>query len=55
MSFNISHDLLGDGVRKEMNKYGEIEESNQGTVLSVRGSVIEAHFPQQLPEIYLPS
>lgn len=35
-----------------MNKYVELEKSNQGIVLSVRGSVIEAQFRQQLPEIY---
>lgn len=35
-----------------MNKYAKLEKSNQGIVLSVRGSVIEAQFRQQLPEIY---
>ena len=25
---------------------------NQGTVLSVRGSVVQAHFPEQLPNVY---
>jgi F-type H+-transporting ATPase subunit beta len=27
-------------------------QSNQGTVISVRGSVIDAHFPQKLPHIH---
>jgi F-type H+-transporting ATPase subunit beta len=29
-----------------------IDHSNQGTVVSVRGSVIDAYFPHQLPELY---
>ena len=27
------------------------EQANQGTVVSIRGSVVDAHFPHQLPEI----
>lgn len=30
----------------------EFNVANQGTVVSVRGSVIDAHFPQRLPELY---
>jgi F-type H+/Na+-transporting ATPase subunit beta len=35
-----------------MNNYQVVNGFNQGTVISVRGSVIDAHFPHQLPELY---
>jgi F-type H+-transporting ATPase subunit beta len=34
-----------------MNKRSEVNTSNQGTVLSVRGSVIDASFPNHLPSL----
>lgn len=35
-----------------MNNIKEVHKLNSGTVVSVRGSVIDAYFPQRLPEIY---
>lgn len=35
-----------------MNNRENINLSNQGTVVSVRGSIIDAHFAQRIPELY---
>ena len=35
-----------------MNKPQETKASNFGTVASVRGSVVDAHFPKKLPLVY---
>jgi F-type H+-transporting ATPase subunit beta len=34
-----------------MNKRSEVGTSNEGTVLSVRGSVIDAYFPNRIPSL----
>ena len=35
-----------------MKTQSESDTSNQGAVLSVRGSVIDAYFPERLPSLY---
>jgi len=35
-----------------MTEYDSLNQSNHGTVISVRGSVIDAHFPKRLPHIH---
>ena len=35
-----------------MTEHDTLNQSNYGTVISVRGSVIDAHFPQRLPHIH---
>ncbi len=35
-----------------MNKRKNLEQLNRGTIISIRGSVIDARFPRQLPAIY---
>lgn len=35
-----------------MNNHERANQSNQGTVVSVRGSVVDAHFPRRLPPLY---
>ena len=35
-----------------MTEHDPLNQSNHGTVISVRGSVIDAHFPQRLPHIH---
>jgi len=35
-----------------MNKQGSVNQANLGTVVSVRGSVIDARFPRRLPALY---
>jgi len=31
---------------------GKVKEANQGTVVSIRGSVVDALFPERIPAIY---
>lgn len=35
-----------------MNGQGKEDQLNRGTVVSIRGSVVEAHFPQKIPSLY---
>lgn len=34
-----------------MQKYQNLNQTNQGTVLSIRGSVVDAHFSRNIPAI----